>query len=185
MERITDLLWQRSEAALSELERHYGKRLYRTALNILGTHSDSEEAVNDTYLAVWNTVPPKKPEPLAPYVFRVGKNIALTKLRDKTAQKRSGYEIPLSELEECIGGPDLWESISAQALGEAIDAFLETLPEMSRVIFLRRYWFGDTVQDIAKKMGMTESAVSVRLYRTRDKLKTYLIKEGFYEGQAK
>lgn len=184
MKHITELLWQRSETAFDELEKHFGKRLYRTALNILGTHSDAEEAVNDTYLAVWNTIPPKKPESLAPFVLRLGKNIAMTRLRSNTAQKRSGYDISLSELEECLPGPDLWESISARALGEAIDAFLNTLPKDSRVIFLRRYWFGDAVQDIARKMGMTESAVSVRLYRTRDKLKTYLIKEGFYEGEA-
>ena len=119
--------------------------------------------------------------PLAPYVFRVGKNIALTKLRNKTVQKRSGYEISLSELEECIGGPELWEQTSARALGETIDSFLDTLPETNRVIFLRRYWFGDDVKDIAAALKMTESAVSVRLHRTRDKLKNHLIKEGFYE----
>jgi RNA polymerase sigma-70 factor (ECF subfamily) len=181
MEPITKLLWQRSEDALEALAQAFGKRLYATARNILGTHSDAEEAVNDTYLALWNTIPPKNPTPLAPYVFRVGKNIAMTKLRDKNAQKRSGYEISLSELEECIGGPALWEQISAQALGEAIAAFLDTLPEMSRVIFLRRYWFGDDIKDIAAALKVTENTVSVRLHRTRDKLKNHLIKEGFYE----
>lgn len=181
MELITKLLWLRSEDALDALAQTFGKRLYATARNILGTHSDAEEAVNDTYLAIWNTIPPKKPEPLAPYVFRVGKNIALTKLRNKTVQKRSGYEISLSELEECIGGPELWEQASARALGKAIDDFLDTLPEMSRVIFLRRYWFGDEVKEIATALKITENAVSVRLHRTRDKLKNHLIKEGFYE----
>jgi len=181
MEHITKLLWLRSEDALDALAQTFGKRLYQTARNILGTHSDAEEAVNDTYLALWNTIPPKNPVPLAPYVFRVGKNIAMTKLRDKTAQKRNGYEVSLSELEECIGGPELWEQLSAKALGEAIDAFLDTLPEMSRAIFLRRYWFGDDVKDIAAALKITENAVSVRLHRTRDKLKNHLIKEGFYE----
>ncbi len=181
MERITALLWQRSEAALDELAKHFGKRLYQTALNILGAHSDAEEAVNDTYLAVWNSIPPKNPEPLAPYVFRLGKNIALTRLRNNTAQKRSCYDIPLSELEDCLPGPDLWESITARALGQAIDRFLHTMPKDSRVIFLRRYWFGDAVQDIAKSLGISESAVSVRLHRTRNKLQVYLTKEGFYE----
>ena len=181
MEKITKLLWQRSELAITELARECGRRLYQTAMNILGIHEDAEESVSDTYLAVWNAVPPKQPEPIAPFVYITGRNIALNRLRHDTAQKRCGYDVSLSELEGCIAGPDLWETLDARALGRAIDAYLDTLTHDSRVIFLRRYWFGDSVKDIAKAFGMSESAVSVRLSRTRDKLKIYLTEEGFYE----
>lgn len=181
MERITKLLWQRSERGLKELAGEYGRRLYLTAMNILGIREDAEESVNDTYLAVWNAVPPKKPEPLAPFVYKTGRNIALNRLRHNTAQKRSGYDVSLSELEACIAGPDLWETLDARALGRFLDRFLDTLTYSSRVIFLRRYWFGDSVKEIARAFGLTENTVSVRLSRTRDKLKLYLTEEGFYE----
>ena len=181
MEWITQLLLQRSEKALTEMAKQYGRRLYQTALNIIGIREDAEESVNDTYLAVWDAVPPKKPEPLAPFVYRVGRNISLNRLRHITAQKRGGYDVSLSELEGCIAGPDLWETLDARALGRAIDAFLDTLTQENRVIFVRRYWFGDSVNAIALHFALTPGAVSVRLSRTRDKLKEYLIKEGFYE----
>lgn len=181
MEQVTQLLLQRSEKALVEMAKLYGRRLYQTALNIIGIREDAEESVNDTYLAVWEAVPPKKPEPLAPFVYRIGRNISLKRLRHITAQKRSGYDVSLSELESCIAGPDLWETLDARALGRAIDGFLDTITQENRVIFVRRYWFGDSVKDIAHAFGMKESAVSVRLSRTRDKLKEHLIKEGFYE----
>lgn len=181
MEKITTLLWHRSESAIAELAKNFGRRLYHTAMNIIGIHEDAEESVSDTYLAVWNTVPPKKPDPLAPFVYKTGRNIALNRLRHNTAQKRSSYDVSLDELSGCIAGPDLWETLDARALGRAIDAFLATVTYDSRVIFLRRYWFGDSVKDISKAMGYTENAVSVRLSRTRDKLKLYLTEEGFYE----
>ena len=184
MEKITKLLWTRSEAALFELAKECGRRLYQTAMNILGIHEDAEESVSDTYLAVWNAIPPKKPEPLAPFVYKTGRNIALNRLRHNTAQKRSSYDVSLSELEGCIAGPDLWETLDARALGRAIDGFLDTLTHDTRVIFLRRYWFGDSVKDISRAMGYTENAISVRLNRTREKLKIYLTEEGFYEREA-
>lgn len=178
--RILQLLWLRSEHAIAELSQAFGKRLYQTAMNIIGIREDAEESVSDTYLAVWNAIPPKKPEPLEPYVYKTGRNIALNRVRANTAQKRCGYDVPLEELEGCIAGPDLWEQLDARALGRALDAFLDTVSRESRIMFLRRYWFGDSVKDIARALGMTESAVSVRLSRTRNKLKAYLTKEGFY-----
>ena len=181
MERITELLWQRSENAIAELARGFGGMLYRLARNIIGDHGEAEEAVNDTYLALWNTIPPQRPEPLAPYVCRVGKNIALNRARHNAALKRSAYEISLEELSGCIAGPDLWETLDARALGRAIDAFLGTLSQENRVLFVRRYWFGDSIRELAQNYSITENALSVRLSRIRDKLKAYLIKEGFYE----
>jgi len=181
--QLISLLFDRAEKAIEALAQRFGGRLYQTAMNILGIHQDAEESVSDTYLALWNAIPPKRPEPLAPFVYRTGRNIALKRVRDASAQKRcSAYDISLSELEGCIAGPDLWEQLDGRALGRAMDAFLDTLSRENRVIFLRRYWFGDTVAEVGAAMGMTENAVSVRLSRLRDKLKAYLIKEGFYDA---
>lgn len=179
--KLLSLLWDRAEDAINALSDRFESRLYRTAMNILGLHQDAEEAVSDTYLAVWCAIPPKRPEPLAPFVYRVGRNIALTRLRDLSARKRrSDYDLSLDELAGCIAGPDLWEHLDARELGRKLNDFLDTLPSDSRRIFLRRYWFGDPVTEIAKAFGMTQNAVSVRLSRTREKLKDYLTKEGFY-----
>ena len=181
MEKITQLLWNRSEKGLAEMAKQFGRRLYQTALNIIGIHEDAEESVNDTYMTVWSLIPPKQPEPLAPFVYRIGRNIALNRARSNAAQKRGGYDVSLEELSGCIAGPDLWETLDARALGRAIDIFLDTVSRESRVIFLRRYWFGDSVKDIARHFGIQETAVSVRLGRIRNQLKDYLSKEGFYD----
>ena len=176
-EQILTLFWHRSESAIAALAKKCGRRLYATALNLLSSHQDAEECVNDTYMAVWNAIPPKRPEPLPPYVYRIGRNIALNRLRANTAEKRGGYPLSLDELAGCVPAPCLDDS---RALGQAIDAFLDTLKKQDRTIFLRRYWFGDAVKDIAKSLSMTENTVSVRLSRTRAKLKAYLTKEGYH-----
>ena len=178
--RIFQLLWQRAEAAIEVMTKHYGPRLYCTAMNILGRHEDAEESVNDTYLAVWDAIPPETPEPLAGYVYKTGRNLALKRLRYDTAQKRRrDYDLSLEELEGCLAGASLQDEIDARLLGRAIDRFLDTLPAQSRILFLRRYWFGDSVLDIAKDRDMSQNAVSVSLSRTRDKLRIYLTEEGF------
>lgn len=180
--KILSLLRRRSESAIDALTRRFGLRLYRTAMNILGIHEDAEESVNDTYLAVWNAIPPQEPDPLSGFVHKTGRNIALTRLRDNTAQKRnSRYDISLQELEGCICGPDLLETVTARELGRQINAFLATQTAENRTLFLRRYWFGDSVQDIAKSFQLTQNVVSVRLSRLRAKLKAQLKEEGYYE----
>ena len=183
--QIISLLWQRSEDAIAALSEKFGSRLQRLAHNILSSDADAQECVNDTFLALWNTIPPQRPDPLPPYILRLCKNIAISRLRAATAQKRSGYEVALEELSDVIGADTLEQSVSARELGQAIDAFLDTLSQDNRVIFLRRHWYGDSVQEIARQLGMSQSNVSVRLYHTRNKLKTYLIKEGLYEQKAK
>lgn len=175
-ESILELLWQRSEQAIGALAQRFGQRLYGIAMNLLGDRQDAEECVSDTYLAIWNAIPPKRPEPLAPYVWRTGRNIALNRLRSNTAQKRSGYELSLDELAGCIPAPCQENS---RALGQAMDAWLDTIDKKNRIIFLRRYWFGESVKDIAAELSMKENAVSVRLSRLRDSLHNYLTKEGF------
>ena len=177
--KILARLRSRSESAITLMAKRFGNRLYRTAMNILGIHEDAEEAVSDTYLAVWNAIPPTQPDPLAGFVYKTGRNQALDRLRRENAQKRSAYEIPLEELESCLSGATLEDEIDARLLGRAIDRFLDTVPQSSRVLFLRRYWFGDSVKQLARDRGMTPNAVSVQLSRTRQKLRVYLTEEGF------
>ena len=179
--QIISLLWQRNEDAIAALNEKFGRRLQHLAGNILSSDADAQECVNDTYLALWNTIPPQRPEPLAPFVLRLCKNIAISRLRTVTAQKRSGYEVALEELSEVIGTDTLEDTLSARELGQAIDRFLGTLKQQDRVIFLRRHWQGDSVADIARQLSISEGSVSVRLHRIRNKLKNYLKKEGFYE----
>ncbi len=178
---IIALLWQRSDNAIQALAEKFGRRLQRLAQNILPSPWDAEECVSDTYLALWNSIPPQRPEPLAPYALRICKNIAVSRLRASLASKRSGYEIALDELSEAIGTQALEETISARELGRAIDAFLGTLSTENRVIFLRRYWYGDSVAQIAGQVSLSENTVSVRLSRSRAKLREHLKKEGYYE----
>ena len=178
---ILSLLWQRSEEAIAALQTHYGRRLTSLARNILPTEADAQECINDTYLALWNTIPPRRPQPLTPYVLRVCKNIAVSRLRQLTAQKRSSYEVALDELSEAIGADTLEQALASRELGQAIDGFLDTLNPRDRVIFLQRHWYGDSVGAIARRLGLSESNISVRLHRIRSKLKTHLKKEGLYE----
>lgn len=180
---ILSLLWDRAEEAISALSRTYGRRLYQTALNILGSHQDAEECVDDTYLAVWNSIPPQRPDPLCAFVYRVGRNTALNRLRVNRAQKRNScYDLSLDELAGCLPGPGLDEHVDVRELGRTIDRFLDTLPQENRTIFLRRYWFGDSVGDIAQWAGLSENVISVRLNRIRNKLKHYLIEEGLFDA---
>lgn len=182
--KILELLWNRAEAALDALARKFGRRLLHTAMNILGNRQDAEEAVNDTYLALWNAIPPERPDPLAGYVHRTGRNVALKKYRHRTAQKRcSQYDASLEELSGILTGPSLEELFDARELGRAIDRFLDTVSKENRILFLRRYWFGDSIRDLGKTFGMSENTVTVRLSRLRTQLKIYLTdKEGFFHG---
>ncbi len=180
--KILALFWQRAESALDALQEKYGRLLYRIALNILEVPQDAQECVNDTYLALWNAIPPQRPEPLCPYVCKTGRNIALNRLRSDRARKRcSRYDLSLEELSAVIPGPDLEEILSARALARAIDSFLDQQSRENRVLFLRRYWFGDSVQEAARVVGLTANTAAVRLIRLREKLKEYLQKEAAYE----
>lgn len=179
--KILELLWNRVESAIDALAKKFGRRLLYTAMNILGNPQDAEEAVSDTYLALWNTIPPEKPDPLAGYVHRTGRNVALKKFRYLTAQKRNTqYEVSLEELAGILPAPSMEEMLDARELGQAIDRFLDTISKENRILFLRRYWFGDSVKTLAKAAALSENTVSVRLSRIRSQLKDYLYKEGFF-----
>ena len=181
---IIKLLFARAENAIHELSIRFGKQLYRIAYNILENHPDAEECTNDTYLSLWNAIPPVSPDPLAPYVYRTGRNTALKRLHRDTAQKRdSRYDVSLEELNDCLPGGTVEQIIDARELGRTIDCFLASQSKENRYIFVRRYWYGDSVGDIARALKMQENAVSVRLNRIRKSLKDYLLKEGYrYEA---
>jgi len=181
-QKITNLLWQRAETAIEALSKKFGNRLMLIALNILGVRQDAEESVNDTYLAVWHTVPPKKPDPLAGYVYATGRNISLDRLKYISAEKRDcRYDLSIDELANCIPAALLEETVEARELGLAINRFLGTVSADNRTLFLRRYWFGDSVQTIARDLGLRENAASVRLGRIRMQLREHLIKEGYID----
>ena len=179
--KIIALLWDRAEGAIAALAARFGRRLQTIALNILGDSRDAEEAVSDTYLAIWNAIPPERPDPLSSYIYKVGKNTALKHLRSRTAQKRAGnYELSLEELSDAIPGDTLEEQMDARALGCAINAFLDTLSKEDRVLFVCRYWFGDSVPELAAQRMTAQNTIAVRLHRIRNKLKDYLYKEGIF-----
>lgn len=178
--KIIELLWDRAESAIEALARRFGRRLTAMAINILGVRQDAEECVNDTYLAVWNAVPPAQPDPLEGYVYRTGRNISLDRLKYNLAEKRNGrYDVSIDELANCIPTPALEDTVDALELGRAINRFLGTLNPDNRALFLRRYWFGDGVQEIAKDLNLRPNAASVRLGRIRMQLREFLIKEGY------
>lgn len=180
-QHIVSLLLKRSERALSAMAAAFGKRLHAIAMNILGDYQDAEECVNDTYLALWNTIPPEEPDPLSAYAYRVGRNTALKRLRTDTAKKRnSRYDLSLEELSGCVADKCAADTLDARMLGAAINAFLSRQSAENRSLFLRRYWFGDSVREAAHALGLTENAASVRLNRMRSNLRSFLIKEGYY-----
>lgn len=178
--RIISLFFDRAEGAIDALSKKFGKGLQRICMNILGDVRDAEECVSDTYLAAWNAIPPARPEPLSAYIYKVGRNTALKRLRSNTTQKRNAYEVSLDELAECISGSSLEEALDARELGRVIDRWLATLTRENRTVFLRRYWFGDSIKALSRTMGMTENALSIRLSRLRAALKEQLIKEGYF-----
>ena len=179
-DEIIRLFFERSEQAITELSKEHGSAAARVARNILGSERDAEECVNDTYLAVWNAIPPQKPDPLRTFVCKIARNLAAAKYHANTAKKRnSRYDAALDELEECLSdGGSVEEAYGAMALSAAINAFLEALSYSDRFLFVRRYWYSDSMQDIAAMTGSTAKSVAVHLYRLREKLRHYLIKEG-------
>ena len=180
--KIIALFFARSEQAIAELSAKYGRLCMRIANNILGNDQDSEECVNDAYLGAWNTIPPQKPNPLQAYICRIVRNIAITRYHTNTAQKRnSHYDVALEELENCLFSPETAESkLEAKELSHLLDRFLASLDARSRVMFVRRYWYSEAVGDIADAFHMRPNSVSVQLNRIRNKLRKFLIQEGYF-----
>lgn len=177
--QIVGLFFERNEQAIRETEIKYGKLFRVIALNVLGSDEDAEECVNDVYLSVWNTIPPAVPDNFKAYVCRLARNLALKRLEYNSAQKRSAAAlVPLSELEDTLSVKTLSDD-GGKELGRLIGSFLRAQKADARNVFIRRYWYMDSVAEIARKYSFSESKVKSMLYRTRCKLEKYLKKEGF------
>ena len=178
---IIDLYWTRSENAISQTALKYGAYCYTIAFNILSNREDSEESVNDTYLAAWNTIPPKRPGILSAFLGKITRYISLDRWKRRSAAKRGGGQVPLAleELEECIcGGEGPEGSLVRKQLLRSIESFLDKLPVQERQVFVCRYWFLASIKEISLKFEYAESKTKSILFRTRKKLMNYLLKEG-------
>lgn len=179
--QIIDLYWARSENAIAETARKYGKFCHSIAFNILSNREDSEECVNDTYLHTWNAIPPQRPNKLSAFLGRITRNLALKKYESYTAAKRGGGQVPLAleELAECVPDPNSVErQVDNRMLADVFNVFLSGLSPETRRIFLQRYWNLSSVKEIADAYGISESKVKMSLMRTRGKLRSFLEQEG-------
>ena len=178
--KIIELFYERSEQAIVALSKKYGDTCYKIAVNILKDDSDAEECVNDTYLGVWNTIPPQNPKPLLTYICRIVRNLSIKRYHQNTAKKRNSYyDVALDELEDCLySATTIQDEVNADELTRLFDDFLDSLDQSNRVMFVRRYWFSDSISDIAARFCLSNHAVTVRLFRTREKLRQFLIEKG-------
>lgn len=180
-EFILALFWRRSEEAIHATAERYGGFLTRIALHILHQREDAEECVNDTYWTAWRQIPPDRPMALRSYLGRITRCHALNRFDYLTAQKRgSEFVLQLDELAECLPGGQSPESqCEAGQLGEVISVFLRTQEEEARLLFIRRYWYCDSIRELAQRYGLSQSKVKSALLRTRSRLRDYLQKEGY------
>lgn len=180
--QIIELYFERNEQAIKETDVKYGAFCHRIAMNILDIHEDAEECVNDTYLNAWNSMPPHRPSILSTFLGKITRNLSLNRCKYNTAVKRSGSQVTVvyDEIAEFVSDKDnVEQEIDRNELLQAIDTFLHTLSAEKRVIFVRRYWYFDSISNISSRLGMTENHVSVTLNRLRFKLRSYLLERGF------
>lgn len=178
-QQILDLYWRRSEAAISETADKYGGYCHFIAYNILRNGEDSEECVNDTYLRAWEAIPPRRPNNLAVFLGKITRNLSLDRYRHATAEKRGGGELTLAleELAFCVSSLDR-DPLDEVALTDLWNRFLGALPVQQRKIFLRRYWYANSIKEIASEYGVSESKGKMSLLRSRKRLKAVLEGEG-------
>jgi len=180
--KILALFYRRSADAVIEVQKAYGSLLRQLCGNILEDARDTEECINDTLLALWNTIPPESPESLLAYTCRIGRNQALKRRRDSHAAKRdSRKSLPLEELLAVLPAPSLEEQWDADQLTRAIEGWLERQTKTDRVLFLRRFWFGDPIREASARVGLSEAAASKRLQRMKKRLRDYLEQEGYLD----
>jgi len=180
---IIQLYFRRDEAAIAESDAKYGKYCFTVANNILMSRQDSEECVNDTWLRAWQAMPPQKPGFLQQFFVKITRNLSLDRYRARQSRKRGGGELAaaLEELGGCVsGGTDPACVVEQRALEESLLAFLGAIAQRDRAIFLRRYFYVEDYSTIAKNFSMKEANVRLVLSRTRQKLRDYLRKEGFF-----
>ena len=179
---IVELYLLRNEAAIKETSDKYGRRLYSLAYSIVKDQQTAEECVEDTYMEAWDCIPPHEPgNYLYAFLARITRHIALNCCRDSSRLKRSALLCELSEeMEQCLPSPDdIERHMDSMAFSEAINGFLGSLKEENRNIFLRRYWYLDSIADISRRYGLSESKVKTTLFRSRNQFRKYLEKEGY------
>ena len=178
-QQIIDLYFDRNEQAITETDVKYGKLCHSIAYNILSNREDTEECVNDTYIGVWNAIPPTRPDNFMAFVCRIARNLSLKRLEFLKREKRSADVIlSLDELSAVLPDERYAPDVSDEDVGRLISQFLRTQKEDVRNVFIRKYYFFDSVKEIAERYSFTESKVKNMLFYTRNKLKDYLIKEG-------
>ncbi len=179
--KIIELFEARDQKAIVETSNKYGAYLKKICMNILNIHEESEECLNDTYHIAWNKIPPDRPQIFLAYLGRIAKNTALNRYDYLSAEKRNThFDSSLSELEEIFdSGEDLLDSIASKELASSISEFLRSADKKPRNIFIRRYWYNDSISEIATMFGISESNAKVILLRVRQKLKAHLVKEGY------
>ncbi len=178
---IIDLYFQRSEQAIVETDTKYGGYCYSIAYNILSNREDSEESVSDTYMAAWNSIPPRRPNYFNAFLGKLTRHISIDRWRKINAKKRGAGEIwlALEELENCVDVDNTENTFEQEELTRVLNQFLSSLPETERNVFLCRYWYMDSIQAISKQSGFTQSKVASMLHRTRGKLRKRLCEEGY------
>lgn len=180
-ERIIDLYWARQESAIAETEEKYGGYCRSISLHILKSQEDSEECINDTWMHAWDSMPPKRPDYLGAFLGKIARNLSISRYRMNHARKRGSgeTELLLTELEECIpSAKSVEEEIEGKETAEAINRFLYGIEAESRNIFIRRYFYADSIKEIADRFSISESKVKSQLFRMRNRLKDHLEKEG-------
>ena len=179
-EKIIALYWERDEQAIAETNQKYGGYCHTIAMNILSSREDSEECVSDTWQRAWNTMPPQQPLSLRSYLGRIVRNLSISRYRAARAQKRfAGLEQLLSELDDCVPAPaSVVHTVEVQELSERISDWLEQLPREDRVLFVRRYWYGEPLKDLAQEHGFRPNRLAQRMLALRRSLKATLEQEG-------
>ncbi len=178
--QIIDLYWNRDQRAIGETDGKYGRLLHSIAWNLLRSREDSEECVNDTYLRAWEAIPPARPGAFRTWLGQITRNLSLDRWKRRGAEKRGGgAELLLGELEDCLPAPaGRQRSVEDEELAELLSAFLRGLSREGRAMFLRRYWYGESVAEVALALGCGEGKVKSSLFRSRKALRGYLEKEG-------
>ena len=180
-EEIITRFWRRDESAIEQLDRQHGALVRALARRILKSREDAEECVSDTYLRLWERIPPDRPASLPAYLARIVRNLAFDRLREQGSQKRGGaaVTVALEELSQVTGGDNVEDAVAARELGRAVERFLRSQPPLACDIFLRRYFYFEDRAEIAARCGISPAQVSVRLSRTRKKLAQFLKEEGY------
>ena len=180
MEDIVTLLERRDETALLYVKKHYGNYCYTILYGILRDHEEAQEALNDVWFRIWKSIPPGKPDCFQAYVAKVSRNIALDRLKFQNAQKRKNTALPLEEIREMLPDPAWERGEEGRELREVLNAFVKTLKPEERKLFLRRYWYNETIEELSETFCCSQSRITGILFRLRKRLRKYLEKEGYH-----